>query len=337
MVATSAFLLLVSAAFATGDRVSMPMTTIMATPLPLTTQEMAQSILLTRVEHMPLNTFDLRVLTYVPHDFVWEIYSPDGNLRTAFSVPNSAPIVVTEQGRGKTIRTVEPDFIVTDVAFSFDNTQVVFTGTFPRTVSEYWTRPSPVVIYSLVTGEYWNINDTIPAARTASPAFSHNGAKLAFRMVGGDSCSRLWLSGPQIWDLTTGHPLDLILPFTATVFAFSPDDTRIALGDTRDTPCFRGTSGLAVLNLDSGEVVFQLDLNTIGVAFSPDDRYLLSVEDPSTLHLWDSHIGTPLGQFEIDPTLRVRDLYVRFDTDRIQVVAWTAEDDYLYSGEIPLP
>ena len=332
LVVMSAILVLGSVPHAVGNSTGAPAATATPTPFPLTTQETAQPILLARVESMPLNTFDIHVITQHPFDAPWEVYSPDGTLRAAFSIPNMGHVAVTEQATGKTIFTVELGFVVMDGAFSFDNTLVVFTGMVPY----YYSEPSPVVIYSLVTGEHWSLGDTVPGARTLSPRFSHDGTMLGLYSVSGDSCSRLSLHGVQLWNLVTRRPINLALPFRATAFAFSPDDTRIVLGSSLGF-CLRGVPGLAVLDLASGVVVFQSDLDTIAVAFSPDGRYLLAFEGTSpTFHLWDSHTGILIGRFEIDPALQAHNFYARFDTNRVQIVIQTGEG-YIYSGEIPLP
>jgi hypothetical protein len=307
-----------------------------ATDIPLATLETAQPILMTSVDHMPLDTFDLQMITFVPYDTSRYFYSADNTLRAAFSVPFTGQVTVIEQETGKTIVTLELGFTIFDVAFSADNTLMAFSGMAAYTAVD-GSQPPLVVIYSLLTGDQWGIGERSPYLRTHLPQFSHSGTLIGFTSTSGDSCSRLSLYGPQFWDLTTNRPFDFALPFPATVFAFSHDDKRIALGDSLGF-CLKGIPGLAVIEIESGKVVFQTTLDTTAVTFSPDDRYLLALDGTQhTLHLWDSQSGIALGRYEIDPDLPIRNVYVKFDANRIEIATQDGEEHYFYSGDIPLP
>jgi len=291
------------------------------------TQDIVPVIVLALVDEMPLTAVDLRVINYTPYRVPWEFYSPDGTLRTAF-IHDDLPGRVSVQQDGETLLTVELDFEAWGAAFSADNTLVAYTG--KNSLSRYLD-PPPVAIYSLVTGERLPLDGDISGTFSGSPQFSPDGTLFAVTTASGDSCSRAQLYGVRLWNLSTGNPIDLAQPFSALTFAFSPDSTRIALGSSGDW-CTKGQSRLAVVDLASGEVVFQSEANTAGVAFSPDGRYLLSAER-TALHLWDSQTGAALAHYGIDPTLL--NLYVGFDEGWMQVAAQS--QDAFYSGAILLP
>jgi WD40 repeat protein len=230
------------------------------------------------------------------------------------------------------------------VAFSPDGKQLASTGA-----------DGQALLWDSETGEILWALQVHPAGIGATMVvFSPDGTRLAAASDSREGADPL----VSVWDLASGQELHTVtgLPNRAYALAFSPDGTKLAIGEYGDF--------IKVYDAASGEEVLSLagdHTRVLAVAFSPDGA-LLATGGGEPPKLWDLATGQELATFaghtsmvnglafspdgsrlassSIDGTTRV----YAVDVDELVAVArsrltrwWTPEEcqQYLHLDECP--
>ncbi len=114
-------------------------------------------------------------------------------------------------------------------------------------------------------------------------AFSSDGSRIASASYDGSRLSTSYDRTVKIWDAGTGQQTLTLEghPEWVTSVAFSPDGTRIAAGGQRTVTVWDARTGQNTLTL-KGDT---------SVAFSPDDKWLVSAGSDNTVKVWDAGTG----------------------------------------------
>jgi len=195
--------------------------------------------------------------------------SPDGKHIVSAGFDNT--IRVWDTVKGAELLTISRDSgnAVTCLALSPDGRRVV-AGDHAGQI-DVWDVSSGKKVMALKGHDYV----------VSSVAFSPDGT----RIVSGS-----WDGTTKIWDAVTWTRLSTHLWGSVGAVAFSPDGTRIALGAF-------GDSKIKIRDSVTTEEVMTLTGKSSSVsfvAFSPDNKFIASVEDNEIIRIWDSATGAEL-------------------------------------------